>query len=370
MLSQLDFKLLEDYLHDIFGTKNYKRLSERISRWALTVEPLNPDAYPKGNTKQIFRWDIPHHLYSYLYASQDTCYSALHRLLAQIVFMQGVPDLPTLPQLRAVLLDKFPTFNAGIVCPLTGRAIRFDDVVVAILPSSRIGRSEINIDFIPSQGREILDPDNLSWIYPPYHLYLLRDTFRSCARLLEKTQTKSYLTDRRQTGDYPSNRERRWEINPSSPQFATYTECIRIEVKLLAQILEFSKAPQIQFDQEVATAIQAIIGSELKSGNFRCPISGQFIAYDTFVTKVAEAEHGSSPYHVAHLIPLARTDGRHAATNISWITELGNRVQGEDAFEDIVDEIFMMAQYHKERLGLDWSAVEHRVQQHSQVKQG
>jgi hypothetical protein len=69
------------------------------------------------------------------------------------------------------------------------------------------------------------------------------------------------------------------------------------------------------------------------------------------------------------LTPLAKQHRGHTASNISWITELGNRVQGEDAFDDIVDKIFMMSLYHKDRLGASWKDIEQRVRDVNQTKQ-
>jgi hypothetical protein len=356
----LDLGLLDDYLQRIFSTKLYKRLIERIERWAFIAEPLNPAAYPKGNTKQLSRWEIPRELYPYLYTTADACLAVKNRLLAQIVFMKDAP--PSDSELREQLEWHYGDIAYDTLCPLTDNRIAIADIQAVLNQTSRIGRSELNVDFVPLPKQiEKLEIGNLHWIPPPYHLYCLRTIFSAMKRLLAKVQTKAYLTDRRQTGDFPANRERRWEIHPRSPQFASYSECIRIEVKLLAQILEFSGAPTVDIDRSTRTQIESILGGELKPGSFRCPISGQFIEYQDFIQAADQPKHGRSQYQVAHITPLAVQDGKHIAENASWITELGNRVQGEDALDDIVDRIFQMASYHKERLGLTWKDVEKKV---------
>ncbi|MFM6267231.1 MAG: hypothetical protein ACKPFA_12130, partial [Dolichospermum sp.] len=50
--------------------------------------------------------------------------------------------------------------------------------------------------------------------------------------IYNKVRTKAYLTDRSQTGDYPTNREHRWEVHPESIEFAFVRDCQEIEYKL------------------------------------------------------------------------------------------------------------------------------------------
>jgi hypothetical protein len=45
---------------------------------------------------------------------------------------------------------------------------------------------------------------------------------------------------------------------------------------------------------------------------------------------------------------------KHDRGNVTWITERGNRVQGDDSLQNTVEIIFSMAEYHMERLDLDW----------------
>lgn len=354
---------LEDHLQAVFEG-SYKNLIARVDRWTQTAAPLNPNS---GNTLQVRRWELSKDQYPYLYATKEECESSKHRLLAHTVFMEGA--LPAPQELQDELLQLYEGIDTGTFCPVTGEPISVDDVQVALDQTSRIGRSELNVIFTTDLAKEErLKLQDLSWMKPPYYLYYLRDIFEKRKRLLPKVQTKAYLTDRRQTGIYPTNREARWEAHPQSPQFATYLDCIYVEVKLLAQVLEFSGAPELEFPEEISTQIETVIDGDLKPGAFRCPISGQFIKYGPFIQAVEDPEHGRAQHQVAHLVPLALTEGRHVASNVSWITELGNRVQGEDALFDITEKIFMMAQYHKERLGITWEELEQIVDKSEKVK--
>lgn len=114
MLSSSDFHLLDTYLRAAFGS-SYKRLIERVSRWSLRVEPLSA----KGNTAQTVRWNVPKDRYPYLYATEEDCNTALHRLLTQIVFMQDAPSFPNVDQIRAQIITSYPHLQGDIVCPLT-----------------------------------------------------------------------------------------------------------------------------------------------------------------------------------------------------------------------------------------------------------
>jgi hypothetical protein len=354
--AQTRFEWLDDYLRDVF--RNYRRLMRRVSRWTDFAAPLNPATYPKGNTLQVPRWEIPSRLYPYLRMDKEVCDEAKLRLLAVIPFMKGAPPLPSQRQYDEVR-EKYPGMAEPVHCPLTGEPLSVTDLQNSAGQTSRIGNQELNIGFaeLPPRG-EMLSLESLRWVKPPYHVYALRAAFSQYSRLLTKVQTKAYLTDRKQTGDYPTNREARWEAHPRSPQFAYPRDCVDIEAKLLGQILTFGGADQVDLDDETREQIEHLLGSPMEPGIFRCPVSGESIDYKEFMEVAETSEHGRSKYQAAHLIPIAMPHGYHTAENVSWITELGNRVQGEDALEDIVQSIFRMARYHKERLGLSWDDIE------------
>ena len=102
------------------------------------------------------------------------------------------------------------------------------------------------------------------------------------------------------------------------------------------------------------------LDNEFIKDSFRCPISGKEIMYDEFFERIENPVHGRSGYQVGHMDPIAGT-GKHVSENTSWITDLGNRVQGEASLEDITNEIFYMAKFHKDRLGISWEEAETRA---------
>ena len=144
------------------------------------------------------------------------------------------------------------------------------------------------------------------------------------SRIFSKVKTKSYLTDRVQTGEYKTNREKRWETHPHSPQFAARKQCMQIEFKLLNQALNFEGFPRALLDCLARSGI-----AERES--VVCPVTLDPFSFTAFAHEAIAPQHGASNHHIGHLVPLKsdhdRT-GKHTAENISWISEDGNRIQG------------------------------------------
>ena len=171
----------------------------------------------------------------------------------------------------------------------------------------------------------------------------IRDTHRNPASevfqtiLADKIKVKTYLTDRALTGDYKTNREKRWEAHPNSVQYALRRSCMKIETKLLLQIATFEGC-----DKDLVRNLQC---DGLLSNTFdycKCPITGDTIQYSEFANDALNPIHGKSKFQVGHLNPLKALDSDgangHTADNISWISENGNRIQGSLSLDE-VDEL-------------------------------
>lgn len=317
-----------------------------MERFALQAAPLDPAT---GNTRTLHRWELP--ASSHLHASEMECHNILLALLNQFLGLTGMDE-----RLAKAALGDLEHFSKGLSttrCPFSGEKITLPEVLAALDQRSRIGTSELPVAHMEGHKHRV---DNVAFFQAPPGLYRLRSLCDQ-SNLVTKVQTKAYLTDRRQTGDYQTNRELRWETHPQSPQFGPKRDCQFVEGKILAQVFEFSNAPTVE-DTTDRQVISTFLGRPLDRGSFRCPISGLPIEYEQFIVSVSSPTHGRSEYQVGHLVPLSGDPGGHRAENTSWITELGNRVQGEDSRDHVVKEIFRMARYHKERLGLTWDEVE------------
>jgi hypothetical protein len=133
---------------------------------------------------------------------------------------------------------------------------------------------------------------------------------------VNKMKTKTYKTDRSQVGADQTNRAKRWEVLSADYQHATIEECWSVERELLAQLLNFKNFPQHVINQ--------VSGTGHVVNLHRCPVTHEDFDFLSFTNPSA---HGSSPFQVGHLVPL-RISGRHVASNVAWVTEDGNRIQG------------------------------------------
>lgn len=150
----------------------------------------------------------------------------------------------------------------------------------------------------------------------------------------EKIRIKTYLTDRAQTGDYKTNREKRWETHPRSVQFALRATCMAIEYVLIRQLCAFDGFPPA-----ARTALEQQGTLPPGGETFRCPITLDPMNFAEFREALLRPVHGKSSFQVGHLNPLkldavAGAVG-HTADNISWISADGNRIQGSLGLADV-----------------------------------
>ena len=155
----------------------------------------------------------------------------------------------------------------------------------------------------------------------------------------DKIKIKTYLTDRAQTGLYQTNREKRWETHPRSVQYALRLDCMAIESKLLLQVAMFQGA-----NPTLVCMLQERGYLPESFEIARCPVTGEPLRYDEFVTDVLHPSHGRSAFQVGHLNPLKTVSSGeswgHVASNISWISDDGNRIQGSMSMAE-VDELLI-----------------------------
>ena len=164
--------------------------------------------------------------------------------------------------------------------------------------------------------------------------------------IVDKIHVKSYLTDRAQTGAYQTNREKRWEAHPLSPQFALRQDCLMVELALLEQLVGFVGFPKGMLDKILTEKIM-----EAPPSPSRCPVTLDLMDFTKLSASVTNPKHGKSPYQVGHLNPLKAGDSpkyRHAAANISWISDDGNRIQGHLALQATKDLIKRIAGNYEE----------------------
>jgi hypothetical protein len=196
---------------------------------------------------------------------------------------------------------------------------------------------EFPADYASKDAVPIHSVDNLGLMRDPGHLRLLKvrqalldsklnADFQLFLSVLDKVRVKSYLTDRALTGDFKTNREKRWEAHPQSPQFALRRDCLAVELELIDQLVRYTNFPAgtIRYLQSVG-----LLGDTSRVA--RRPVTLDPLDFELLAQEVADPTHGKSAYQVGHLNPLKAGESaefRHTRANISWITEDGNRIQG------------------------------------------
>ena len=301
-----------DLLSDKIGDRYFKYFYDAIVRNAFLIELVNRDI---TSTKVQVRWtkeleEDPR------FASYPECCSIAEKIIGQIAVLKD-SDIAE--------LCKYRDYNS--------------------IPY------ELPIDYTERYARHLHSADNTNLVFGKAaksavglrellaNPTLNPDAAAFKAILKDKIKTKTYLTDRAQTGLYQTNREKRWEAHPNSVQYALRTECLRIESRLLLQVAQFRGANQTLVDE---LKKRGYLPSSFDYAT--CPITGEVLDYASFVNDVLHPNHGKSPFQVGHLNPLKTvSSGKsygHAASNISWISDDGNRIQGSLSMEE-VDELLI-----------------------------
>lgn len=207
--------------------------------------------------------------------------------------------------------------------------------------------SIIPIDYNSFNGSRIHSLDNIEWYLNDSLIkaislrkYIKNTLDGNISLILTKTlndkvQIKTYLTDRAQTGAYQTNREKRWECHPQSVQFSFRRSGWEIESKLMEQVFYFKDFPELVKELAVEEGI-----IEAKEDYTVCPITLEPLSFTEFSDEILNKQHGRSCFQVGHLNPLKSTETEeaefgHTAQNISWLSDQGNRIQGDLSLNEI-----------------------------------
>ena len=276
-------------------------IHRRLTRAAFLIEPVNNDV---TSTKYDVRWSARLVGTDPRAASFDECL-AIHETLST--------------QLVALLADEAFRTELRLVVEWGRSPHEFpiDYVSKAAVPIHTVGNMRLlrepAYQRLLGIRRALLDPK----LNPDGQLF---------EAIFDKVRVKSYLTDRAQTGNFQTNREKRWEAHPQSPQFALRGDCFAVELELIDQLFRFQSFPPGIVRYLESTGL---LGEPAKVA--RCPVTLDPLDFEVLAQECADPTHGKSAYQVGHLNPLKAGAGvgfRHHKANISWITADGNRIQG------------------------------------------
>lgn len=265
-----------------------------------------------GATKMTVRWDPDIGRDDPRYATYETCRAIFDKATAEL--LDAVADSTNRELLGALSVNSLVPY-------------------------------EIPLDYVHRElAAPIHRPENVTWVWDDLpkrvvklRAYLRDDTTTPYARLFkvayDKIHTKTYLTDRVQTGEHKTNREKRWETHPASVHFALRRTCMGVEYKLITQLCRFAGFPRDLQEQLESAGL-------LPPGEnpVRCPITEDPLSFNEFSDEVENPKHGLSSFQVGHLNPLKAVNddplSGHTAENISWISSDGNRIQGPLTLDD------------------------------------
>jgi len=216
---------------------------------------------------------------------------------------------------------------------------------------------ELPIDYVERRTDKLIHTaDNIKWFFNglPNRLVGLRvllgqlpseELRRVFSNASEKICVKSYLTDRAQTGEHQTNREKRWDAHPAGVQFSFPHNCMEIEYELIRQIFYFVDFPaNIRADFEKQGVLIPPDQTPV-----RCPITLIPLLFEEFTNELLQRVHGESHFHVGHIDPLKSTNELgHRASNISWISENGNRIQGSLTLKEVRELLATIAKNYKD----------------------
>lgn len=341
-----------------------RKLRDRLWRFSAHLRQPRKDDGTCNKTPYFDRWDAntdTSHLTAEdpRYAPQAECQRVYETLMALLLEAHGIPGQPD----QATALTETVLGRAfqpsSLSCRHMDQPISGDDISRALSYSTgRLGAYEI-----PTTYREELNDGgchrhtNIAWMKPLHIDYDLRAALEShlrqatvpnkaVANALDKIQVKAYCTDKHTIPPHFSNRDVRWATWPDSMQYASHFECAMVEMELMVQLYEFVGAPRL--DPTTLTSIERTRGRPVEPETRCCFVTGDDLAYTEYVQAATNPRGGRSAYHVGHVLPLTR-GGKHCWENIAWMSEDGNRIQGNDTLEEIELKLVRAVDYHLRR---------------------
>ena len=112
------------------------------------------------------------------------------------------------------------------------------------------------------------------------------------SNLISGITRRATRSPRRQTGEFLSNREPRWKLNPNDPQYATEDDCKVIELRLIGMMSEFVSAPLI--DEQTRTVLARYIGHHPMPGTYRDALTKESLDYNDFLDETLNSRRGRS----------------------------------------------------------------------------
>ena len=305
-----------DSLKKKLSSSKYNYIINSLIRAAFLIELVNDDI---SSTKMGTRWRIK---------------PAAGK--KQEAFDQSDPRFASFGECKKI----FEKLISGLCDVLNDEKIE----ILCKFQEFKINAYELPIDYIKSETSHMHSSSNMIWFWDEKYIQTIQlrsilmsdvnpqaNTFSKM--LKDKIKVKTYLTDRVQTGNHKTNREKRWEVHPNSVHFALRRKCLLIEKTLIEQVLNFKNCPE-----DILKSTEELVE---KTDVYRCPVSLFPMNFLEFENEILHPIHGESKFQVGHLNPLKynsnNRENTHSFENIGWITDHGNRIQGSLSLNEIKD---------------------------------
>ena len=341
-----------------------KTLSDRLWCFSSKIRQPRKDDGTCNKTPYFERWDtdiVRSHITNAdpRYATELECERIYLYLLAKLFEVESDKPLNSenIETFSRIVGQEINTQN--LLCIQTSRNIIALDIKSSLHYSTqRLGSYDIPISYnreLNQGGRHMRS--NVGWLKPIHIVYELREVLKrslldikvpskAVKNALDKIQVKAYCTDKVTMPPFYSNRDVRWATWANSIQYASHFECTMIELELMAELFEFTGTPAL--NQDIKNRIEAILGREIQYNTRRCFITGKEMVFNDYLNSAVNTNGGRSAYHVGHIQPLTR-EGLHSYTNISWTSDDGNRIQGNDTISEIEEKLISAVIYHLQR---------------------
>lgn len=144
------------------------------------------------------------------------------------------------------------------------------------------------------------------------------------SRVISAIQTKAYRTGRKVTGEHATNRDARWTLILTHPQYGSEYDCKVIFVKLCAQIFCFDNAPELH--EPLKGALQLYLDEPIAPNTYRDKLLLERFDFNDLVAEGLNPVHGHSSFHIGHEDPTQKP--KHTPNNVGWRTFRSNLIQG------------------------------------------
>lgn len=103
--------------------------------------------------------------------------------------------------------------------------------------------------------------------------------------------TRALRAPRRKTGAFPANRQARWTLSPSHPDYGTERDCKVMLLRLYGMMLEFRNAPQV--DSVTRQVLEKYLGKTIQPGTYEDALTLERLDYGRLVAGAAAPVHES-----------------------------------------------------------------------------